>query len=265
MNRQELYALLDIPAPVVDELNAMTDLPAPPEEIVRLLFSRETGEEGVRRLQAMAGEDPRGIRLLYLMLGLALDAWPMYQEKGISLEIFAETMKFTSRFLRSRKKETGEWRIDILGWFWREISLVEYRLGCLEYELVEENGTREISLHIPSDADMSPASIDASFAACRAFLAEYYPDWQNLPWCCDSWMMSQALPHLLREDSNILAYQRRFTPVSCHEDSLGVLDWVFPPHTKVSEDLPENTSLQRKMKAWLLAGNKVGWTKAYLK
>lgn len=264
MTREELYLLLDIPAEVTDVLRTL-DLPAPDEETIRLFYTREATKEGLDRLQALVGDDPHGLKLLHLMLDMALDTWPRYQAAGISREIYAETMKFTSRFLRTGKKETGVYCIRNLWWFWRQLSMVEFRLGCLEYELVEENGVREISLHIPSDADMSPASIDASFAACRAFLAQYYPDWQSAPWCCDSWMMSQALPHLLPEGSNILAFQRRFAPVSCQEDSLGVLDWVFPPHKEVSPSLPENTSLQRRMKAWLLAGNKIGWTKAYLR
>lgn len=140
----------------------------------------------------------------------------------------------------------------------------EYRIESLEYELVEENGQRCISIHIPSDADLSPAAIDASFAAFRAFLAQQYPDWTEAPWICDSWMMSPALKELLPQGSNILAFQTRFTVESVNEDSLGVLNWVFPPHKTVSKALPERTSLQRRMKAWLLAGKKVGWAKAVL-
>ena len=78
-------------------------------------------------------------------------------------------------------------------------------------------------------------------------------------------MMSPALPQLLPATSNILAFQRRFEVLRVQEDSLGVLDWVFPPHSEVSAALPENTSLQRRMKAFLLAGGKVGWTKAQLR
>lgn len=77
-------------------------------------------------------------------------------------------------------------------------------------------------------------------------------------------MMSPALPQLLPEGSNLLAFQRRFKVESVNEDSLGVLDWVFPPHKEVSDVLPESTSLQRRMKAWLLAGKKIGWARAVL-
>lgn len=265
MTRSELYTLLELPEEVIADLNSFTDLPDPDDETIRLYLTRETTAEGLERLQALTGEDPRSLRLLRLTLDMALAAWPQYEARGITLDVFTATMKFTTRFVCTGKRETGAYAIGNLWWFWRQLSLIEFRIGCLEYEFVEENGAREISLHIPSDADMSPAAIDASFAAFRAFMARYFPDWQGEKWTCDSWMMSQALPHLLPEGSNILAFQRRFDFLSCQEDSLGVLDWVFPPHKEISSALPEATSLQRKMKAWLLAGNKVGWTKAILR
>ena len=46
--------------------------------------------------------------------------------------------------------------------------------------------------------------------------------------------------------------------------SLAVMDWVFPGHKEVSHCLPENTSLQKHMKEFLLKGGKVGWSKGYL-
>lgn len=265
MTRQELCHLLEMPEEVVNTLEGYDDLPSPDAETIRLYMDRTRTGEGLERLKALAGEDPHSLRLLRLTLDMALDAWTAYEEKGIPRDVFVETMKFTTRFVNTGKRETGVYSINNLWWFWRQLSLVEFRLGCLEYELVEKNGTREISLHIPSDADLSPAAIDASFAAFRAFMQKFYPDWQGEAWVCDSWMMSPALPHLLPEGSNILAFQRRFEVLSSEEDSLGVLDWVFPPHREISPNLPENTSLQRRMKAWLLAGGKVGWTRAKLR
>jgi len=38
----------------------------------------------------------------------------------------------------------------------------------------------------------------------------------------------------------------------------------FPGFDKVSEELPEETSLQRNMKKYLLEGNKIGWSEGSL-
>lgn len=268
MTTAELYTLLELPEEVVLRLCscAEEDYSWLTDDIISHYLSRPTAQEALEEIQSRLGEDPDGFRLLYLLLETARNTWEGYVRKGISLEIFRATMSFVPRFLRTHLEQHGRYAFVWGGWFWRELAMEEYRIDCMEYELVTTpDGSREVQLHIPSDADLSPASLDGSFAACRAFLKEYYPDWTEVRWYCDSWMMSPALPHLLPEGSNILAFQRRFDMLSCHEDSLGVLDWVFPPHREVSAALPETTSLQRRMKAWLLAGNKVGWTKAILR
>lgn len=266
MTTQELYRLLEIPQEAVSLLNgcAQTELHWLTPERKALYLSRATAAEGLKALQDGLGEDPDGMRLLWVLLEMARETWERYALRGISKQIFADTMKFAPRFLTSHYQQHGYYAFTQGWWFWRELAMQEYRIESLEYELVEENGRRDISLHIPSDADLSPAAIDASFAAFRAFLTRQYPDWLEAPWVCDSWMMSPALQVLLPPSSNIRAFQNRFTVESVNEDSLGVLNWVFPPHKTVSEALPESTSLQRRMKAWLLAGNKVGWARAVL-
>lgn len=268
MTFRELCDLLELPQEVILRLItcAQPDLDWLTEDLRAKYYTRATSGEGLEAIRARLGDDPDGFRMLWVMLQLACEAWDGYTLRGISREIFTETMKFITRFLRTGKEQTGSYTFTWGWWFWRQLSLVEFRIGCLEYELVENaDGTREISLHIPSDADLRPASVDDSFAAFRTFLAGYFPDWQDAPWICDSWMMSPALENLLGEGSNILAFQRRFDRIFTNEGYEGALDWVFPTYHEVSEALPEKTSLQRKMKAWLLAGNKVGWTKAVLR
>lgn len=268
MTTMELYTLLQLPQEVIQRLNtcAQADMNWLTDEMKTMYLTRATSGEGLKAIQARLGEDPDGFRLLWVLLEMARETAEGYARMGIPTAIFAETMKFITRFLRTNLDQHGCYDFHWGWWFWRELAMVEYRVGCLEYEFVKNpDGTREVSLHIPSDADMRPASVDASFVAFRAFVAEKYPQWQDVPWVCDSWMMSPALAHLLAPESNILAFQRRFDTVHVNEDALGVLDWVFPTHHEVSPALPEKTSLQRKMKAWLLQGNKVGWTKAVLR
>lgn len=267
MINTEWYALLDMPEEVTRQLEEIgVHSPfAIPENVKKAYLCRETTEDGFKQLKELAGEDPEGMRQLYAVMQITGEAWLNYREKGIPSEIFAETMKLVPRFLRSLHDRTRKWKFNHGWWFWRELALLEFRVGSLEYELVAEKDRRFISLHIPSDADMSAEADDASFAAFKRFLAVFYPEWQNLPWECDSWMMSPALEHLLPETSKILQFNRRFRVLEENAEYNGVLDWVFPGYSEVSDALPENTSLQRKMKAWLLAGNTVAWTRAVLR
>jgi hypothetical protein len=45
---------------------------------------------------------------------------------------------------------------------------------------------------------------------------------------------------------------------------MAVLDWVYPGANPHIPSLPERTSLQRKMKKFLLDGGKVGWAKGII-
>lgn len=86
---------------------------------------------------------------------------------------------------------------------------------------------------------------------------------------CESWLLSPALVCLLPEGSNILKFQQSFDLLSQNPEPMDVLEWVFrltegQQKTTPLERLPEETSLQRSMKAFLLHGGKVGTARARL-
>ena len=95
----------------------------------------------------------------------------------------------------------------------------------------------------------------------REFCGKYFPEYENAKMICESWMILPALFELLDEKSNVLSFNKRFEIESADYENKGVLDWFFPGYKKISKELPEKTSLQRKMKAYLLEGKRVGWAK----
>lgn len=267
MQFNELYELLELPEEVRQALGQYEKIRSyePDETLTKNLLCRETWDEAVKDLRESLGEDPDGIRILYEMLAIVWkDSYKEYIKRGIEKEIFVDTMKFVARFLNEHKRVYGTYRFVWDWWFPRQMALQEFRIGALEYELVDTSEP-VISIHIPSDADMSPDSITDSLNHFRDFLELHFPKWRDVRYCCDSWMLSPSLPKLLNSDSNILNFQRRFEVENTNWDSLAVLDWVFPGYREVSAELPEKTSLQRSMKAYLLSGEKVGWSKGYMK
>ena len=67
-----------------------------------------------------------------------------------------------------------------------------------------------------------------------------------------------ALEKLLPANSKILAFYRRFEIRKWDEDTDGYKQWVFKDKTLAPECFPENTTLQRNMKKYVLSGGKVG-------
>lgn len=267
MNTDALYRMLKLPEPVA-ELFRGYDLrrdPLATGSIAADMLVRERWSEAVRALQARIGEDPDGLILLWEQLRLALDAHVRYRAAGISDEIFAATFRIATRSLNESLRAYGKYRFLIGWWFPRELALQEFRLGSLEFEITRENAQRAVFIHIPSDASLKPVDVDESLRLWSEFAASYFPAWRDAPLRCDSWMLSPALPALLDADSNILAFQRRFRLTGFDEGSMGAVEWIFPGHKKVSADLPEDTSLQRRTKAFLLSGGKIGWADGTLK
>ena len=182
---------------------------------------------------------------------------------GLPEEIFLDTMRAYTRFVGEHMRSTGRYAFDRGFWTTRQADALLFRVGALEYELLERDEKPVLSLHIPSDIRLVPEALNASVAAARRFMAEYRPAWKDAPMVCASWLMFPGLKDLLPEDSHILRFQRAFDFTGVVAEEGGVLEWVFnltapqQEHADLSA-LPEDTSLRRRMKAFLLAGGKVG-------
>ena len=107
-------------------------------------------------------------------------------------------------------------------------------------------------MDIPADADLSAERCDESFRMAEQFFAEYFPETAGSKFACDSWLLSPALKELLPEESRILQFQNRFEVKSWNKEEDAYLEWVFKRKDLPLEKLPEETSLQRKMKAYVL-------------
>ena len=89
------------------------------------------------------------------------------------------------------------------------------------------------------------------FDEAQAFLLDYKA------FKCESWLMDPQLAKILGEDSNITKFVNRFIPACGRSAGRGVFSFVFlqpKPAEAVIENLPEDTSLQRKLKEHYLNG-----------
>lgn len=255
-------------APVPDE-GTMNLLDEAERLALKLGIPREFAlKAGDSMLAELAGQGApendlgAGILMHQLMEAMASRKWDAW--KRIPEEIWIESMKAFPRFISEHRRSYGYDGFDRYGWTVRQAGARLFRIGELEYELVEnEHGKREIGVHIPSDAKLEPERMNESLARADAFLREYFPDWADLPKTCESWLLSPVLKELLPPDSRILRFQEAFDLREDLPENDAALEWVFHVAGGQREGLdlsalPEDTSLQRKMKALLLAGRKPG-------
>ena len=130
-----------------------------------------------------------------------------------------------------------------------------YWLGRLQFNLqrdpldpgAEAAGTWVLSTHIPRSGPMTPAEVDASFAAARAFFAEHFADFDVTAFHCHSWLLDPQLAEVLPATSNMALFQRRWTlagePANGDEDAVFFTFARRPPVDLAA--LPRDTTLQR--------------------
>lgn len=249
------------------------------EEFYPGLFSLETGNASVDGLKACFGEnDPDSLLMLTVMLTAALRTGRTYAEKGMSEKVWLDTMGCFSRFVREDRVSYGKDCFTRAFWAYRQLAMTLFRIGTMEYEMAPlhgapvdlpelkaENGEPALSLHIPSDADLSRESLDASYAEAKEFFARFYPDYKYRCGWCGSWIISPKLKDVLPETSRILVFQSDFIYTNIREESDSYKMWVYKNADLQPEDFPEDTSLQRRLKAYVLAGHNPGSAEGILK
>ncbi len=140
-------------------------------------------------------------------------------------------------------------------------ALVEKRTVCLDkaqwcLRLCPDD--LFVRIHIPRDGAFDRQTILDSYDRVREVFAISYPDMPFRAFFCSSWMMSPDLQDVLKPTSNILAFQNTFICIPFSSAGTLVFAFVFPGwkyDPAAFSQLPEDTSLQRAVKARYLAGD----------
>lgn len=198
---------------------------------------------------------------LYIYLRMLKDTYEDCKSRGISDEVFIESIASINANARGCKKRYGmygvpqkvyrEWlRIIVLG---KLYSLngrfkFEIRESDCEGEVSGQKlniGDTVISIHIPSGFKLEKEEFEASIEDARVFFRKHF-GMDNIIFRCCSWLMHPWLRDALSEGSRILDFQSSFKILNTEENLEEVMAWVFPGH---SEDdisaLPADTSLRR--------------------
>ena len=284
-NLKELCDKISMPAEATDCILRNERLPE--DGSLRLsmekLFHTATWKAGLAELKQCIGEDAGGFGILACELSCALKTFEIYEKLGISEEIYVDTMKCFSRFVKEHGESYGNYGFDREWWTPRQISGLLFRIGELEYEIAEipdtdkamsADGTdagksaeneRCIWMHIPSDARLTTEGIEGSILRARQFFAEKFIPYAGAKIKCESWLLSPTLKEVLSPSSKILGFQDYFVTKSLGIDEGEFMTWVFKRQDIPLKDLPENTSLQRNLKSYLLSGGKVTAAEGTLK
>lgn len=144
MTLEDLCKMLALPNEVARTVlaNSLRDEVREAERHALLVADRRTWGEGVKAIAATLGDDPAGMKMLAFMLLRALETHDRYLAAGVDNGIFADTMKFCTRFVEDHYRHHGSYAFTWGWWLPRQLSFNEFRVGALEYELVEGEAGR---------------------------------------------------------------------------------------------------------------------------
>ena len=114
-----------------------------------------------------------------------------------------------------------------------------------------------LSIHIPDGTDISRES---TMRACRGAMKifhERFPEFNgtNLVFCA-SWLLNPKLKQILGEQSRIVQFEECFTKYPIQDpNATAVYAFVFGGKPNDLADLPEDTSLRRKLKKLFVEGD----------
>lgn len=256
---ENLCRHISMPKEALEQMKGAFETMAPyPDGELEKLLHKETWEEGLAILKKTDSQEDNGISVLAKSLWAALKTKERYDKLGISEKVFYDTMACFSRFVREHKESFGSYGFDREWWTTRQLSCLLFRLGTLEFEIGEFQNEPSLRIHIPSDAVITPENCRESFGMAEEFFDKYFSDFQYAHMSCSSWLLAPCLQELLPDGSNIVKFQKFFSIVNVEPDDKEYISWVFKNNKLSKEQLPENTSLQRNVKKYMLEGKNIG-------
>ncbi len=123
-----------------------------------------------------------------------------------------------------------------------------------------------LDIHIQDGGNMTPEACADSVIQADIFFGEYFPEWKYHGFMCYSWFLDKQYESILGESSNIVQFQRScyLFPVSISgKDAI----WRIFGHKFSLKDIknfPANSSMQKKVLAFLQSGGKLKSGGAFL-
>ena len=230
--------------------------------------------DAMTELSEKCGVNRYTLNLLFV-LSCTEDMLNRYREKGISEDIYWDSV----RDIRYKMLECVECRgavgSFVPNWYTGFFKLNRFALGRFQFEkklcdteggytakcgLYIAPGSPVLNFHIPSSGvSLTDEVRFDSYRRAYEFYADLF-DGGPAVFCCGSWLLYPRHTEFLPSNSNVLRFMSDFEIIRSSEQETFRNDWrLFGRYFELPySELPEDTSLRRAYKQWLVAGNKAG-------
>ena len=254
-------------------LNSLSISEKEPEKLYKFLFETDN----MLCKEELLKIEKHTLIYLFLVRAYKLTSENTYIYNGVNPDYYAEIIRFANvNFQRFGCFDiTG----NLLYHCYRYLLLNMVRLGRLSFEVKKYDFTFDVysdnelflssdswvlGIHIPGNDALTSDSVDESFRLAEGFFKKYHPDKNFKAYVCSSWLLDTQLRRFLKEDSNILSFQKRFIIKRGNEIPEALCDHIFAcPQTEPINLKPKNR-FQREILDFILDGGRIYSGKGYI-
>lgn len=246
--------------------------------IMRFMFPKAHDiRRFLEKLQPLAikySVDENALQFVFLLLS-AETLYKRYKKQGIEDEIFYDTIKDLKYKLLECIECKGYNGTFVPHWFEGFYRLERFGLGRFQYENTDtdreiitpsgikiKKGTKALFLHIPSSG--TPITDEIRLESYKKAY-EFYKNTSfvkngRIVFVCHSWLLYKKHYDFLPKNSNILRFMNDFYIYDGYlSDTKEDLWRIFGKDDKLPyNELPEDTSLKKAYKKWLLKKDETG-------
>ncbi len=211
----------------------------------------------VKKIAAAIGVSNYTLELL-LFIAFAKHCKELYEEAGLSLQIYYDTMEDLKWKTLECKKMHNVWGTFVAWWENRFFDLSRFAIGRLQYEddpaqeTYEKNGVKinygdwVVSIHVPSSGKLNIEDCKESLRQAAEFFADDFPD-GIAKFRCHSWLLAPNHKDYLAPETGIRKFADLFDVVrGVPSESRGDFWRIFyRKYEGGVEGFPAETSLQR--------------------
>ena len=169
--------------------------------------------------------------LLYVCLSKHLRE--VYRERGLSDRIWFDSMCDLKWKLWECQAVKGIHGSFVADWFYRFFNMTRFALGRLQFETCTagddctvrgkevKKGMKALAIHIPRT--LTPLTKESRIDAYRQATEFYKEEFGGQPilFSCHSWLLSEEMPSLLRDGTNVKSFIEDFTIVRYEKANKG--------------------------------------------
>ena len=195
----------------------------------------------------------------------------LYDDRGLSRELFWDTLRDLRYKLIECHDVYGVWGTFVTGWFKCFFTLGRFALGRLQFERASlryddyrgfaVRGHEVVNFHIPSSGALTPESVlDSLHRAYEFYRDECLTDGIML-FTCYSWLIYPPQYKVYPEGSNLQKFYNMFDIVEAYEsDDFGdfwrVFNMEYSP--EAIDRAPTDTRLRRNLISYIKEGSRMG-------